>query len=225
MATEGRTIRPLLGSLILVSTIAVVLAAPLRAAYYRRALELRPGSAIAVRRRRARRELGAVTMRDAVLARVAHLSAPARRILETISIVPARVEPWLLEALGDDDTVAVGECLDRGVLRSGDAGFSFRHELARRAIEESLHVHHRRQIHARVLDALRRCDAVAGRLSRLAYHAEQAGDVQAVLELAPKAARESTELGAHREPPRTMRPCRGTPTPSVPRRGRACGER
>ena len=40
------------------------------------------------------------TVRDAVLARVALLSEPARRLLESVAVVPLRAELWLLEAAG-----------------------------------------------------------------------------------------------------------------------------
>lgn len=142
------------------------------------------------------------TVRDAVLSRAAHLTAPARRMLEIASTVPSRIEPWLLDAVAGEDRSAVAECIDRGVLRSGDSGLSFRHELARRAIEESLHDHRRRELHARVLAELRQREGASGRSGqsgRLAYHAEQAGDVAALLELGPVAAREAAGLGAHRE--------------------------
>ena len=83
------------------------------------------------------------------------------------------------------------------MLQGGADGVSFRHELARRAVEEALEPLQRARLHARVLAALRavaRADA-----ARLAYHAELAGDADAVLEFAPAAAVAATALGAHRE--------------------------
>src|SRR5262249_39829514 len=39
------------------------------------------------------------TVRDAVLARIGHLSATAKEVLECIAIAPPRAEHWLLDAL------------------------------------------------------------------------------------------------------------------------------
>ena len=41
------------------------------------------------------------TVRDAVLARTAHLTAPARSLVEAVAIVPTQAEVWLLEAVAD----------------------------------------------------------------------------------------------------------------------------
>ncbi|HEY1487149.1 MAG TPA: AAA family ATPase, partial [Micromonosporaceae bacterium] len=53
------------------------------------------------------------SVRDAVLARASHLSAPARRTLEACSISPGQIEMWLLESMiGADDLRHVDECVD-----------------------------------------------------------------------------------------------------------------
>ena len=70
------------------------------------------------------------TVRDAVLARVARLSAPARLLVEAVAVVPPQAELWLLDALAED-VDCLQECLASGVLAAGPAGVAFRHELAR----------------------------------------------------------------------------------------------
>src|SRR5262249_27099722 len=50
-------------------------------------------------------------VRDAVIARVACLSSAARSLLELASIVPARIERWLLEAILHSPEEALEECL------------------------------------------------------------------------------------------------------------------
>jgi DNA-binding CsgD family transcriptional regulator len=134
------------------------------------------------------------TVRDAVLARVAPLSDPARRLLDAAAIVPGRVELGLLEALAGDDAARLEECLSCGVLGPAGAGVVFRHELARMAVEGALTPDRRRDLHRRALVALRGADP-----ARLAYHAEAAGDGDAVLEFAPAAAQRAAAAGAHRE--------------------------
>jgi DNA-binding CsgD family transcriptional regulator/tetratricopeptide (TPR) repeat protein len=135
------------------------------------------------------------TVRDAVLARAAPLSAAARRLLETVAVVPGQAELWLLEAVAKRELDSLEECLASGMLLERDGSVGFRHELARLAVEESISAHRRRTLHAGLLTAL------AGRAgdARLAHHADAAGDDEALLRHATRAAERAAALGAHRE--------------------------
>ena len=139
-----------------------------------------------------------VTVSDAVLSRSARLSPASRAVLELVSVVPARAEMWLLNDTISPDMVALEECVGAGMLRSEGEAIGFRHELARRAIEDSLAPPRRQSLHALVLKALlnRGSEAL---LARIVHHAAQAGDRTAVLEHAPIAARQAAALNAHRE--------------------------
>ena len=134
------------------------------------------------------------TVRDAVLARVAPLSPPARRLLDAAAIVPGTVELPLLEALAGDATSHLEECLSCGVLDATGTDVAFRHDLARVAVEETLAPDRRLALHRRALAALAGADP-----ARLAYHAEGAGDADAVRRFAPAAAERAAAAGAHRE--------------------------
>jgi hypothetical protein len=94
------------------------------------------------------------TVRDAVLARAARLSAAGRALLDAVGVVPQRAEVWLLEALTEGALEALGECLGSGMLRTEADGVVFRHELARLAVEESLAPDRARTLHRRALAAL-----------------------------------------------------------------------
>ena len=135
------------------------------------------------------------TVRDAVLARVALLDEPARRLIEAISAIPLRAELWLLEHVVPAELERLDSCLESGVIRADRDGVAFRHELARLAVETSLAPHRRRILHGALLGAL----AERGDLSRLAHHAEEAGDVAAVLRYAPAAGRAAAAASSHRE--------------------------
>ncbi|HEY0674099.1 MAG TPA: response regulator transcription factor, partial [Longimicrobiales bacterium] len=76
---------------------------------------------------------------------------------------------------------------------------AFRHELARRAWEDSLEPGRAADLHARVLHALEKESGSASLLPRQVHHADRSGDGAKVLRLAPLAAREAASLGAHRE--------------------------
>jgi DNA-binding CsgD family transcriptional regulator/tetratricopeptide (TPR) repeat protein len=135
------------------------------------------------------------SVRDAVLARARRLDDRARRVLDLVSIVPGRTEARLVDAvLGD--SVPVAECRNAGMLQSADGLISFRHELARKAWEDSLEAGYARDLHARVGHALLDRGGDLDR-ARVVHHAARAGDADAVLRHAPQAAREAESVGAH----------------------------
>jgi DNA-binding CsgD family transcriptional regulator len=133
------------------------------------------------------------TVRDLVLSRLAPLTEPAREVARLVSVVPARAEAGLLGGRA----AAVEECLARGVLTAVGDAVAFRHELLRRAVEESLSPVRRAALHAEVLAALDGRPGVDP--ARLVHHAHHAGDAGAVLRWAPVAARRAALLGAYRQ--------------------------
>ncbi|MCU1393955.1 MAG: transcriptional regulator, LuxR family [Ilumatobacteraceae bacterium] len=147
------------------------------------------------------------SVRDAVLARAARLPADARVVLDAAAIVPGRVERSLLDAVVDGPSARDGleTCVERGLLRSEDGRtYAFRHELARRAIVESIPPARSRLLHARALAALRRPALGPPDPARLAFHAAEADDVEALLEFGPAAANEALAVGSHREAARHL---------------------
>jgi DNA-binding CsgD family transcriptional regulator/tetratricopeptide (TPR) repeat protein len=137
------------------------------------------------------------TVRDAVLARAARLQPRARSLLEAVAVVTPQAELWLLERLAGDSVDALDACLASGMLTSHETGVAFRHELARRAVEESLSPTRRLDLHRRALDALVESGTID--FSRAAHHAEAAGDAEAVLRYATAAGDYASEVGASRE--------------------------
>jgi DNA-binding CsgD family transcriptional regulator/tetratricopeptide (TPR) repeat protein len=121
------------------------------------------------------------------------------KLLEAAAISPQRVEVWLLEALAGEAVRALEECLGSGMLSSRSGAVGFRHELARLAVEETLDPRRRLALHRRALTALATPPAGEPDVVRLAHHAEEAGDVAAVLRHAPVAGARAAALGAHRE--------------------------
>jgi DNA-binding CsgD family transcriptional regulator len=139
------------------------------------------------------------TVRDAVLARAARLSATAANLLGAVAVSQPHAELWLLEALAAQELDGLDECLGSGMLTATADGVAFRHELARMAVEETLAPHRRVALHRRALAALVAPPAGAPDPARLAHHAEAAGDAEAVLRFAPAAAARAESVGAHRE--------------------------
>ena len=139
------------------------------------------------------------TVRDVVMARVAQLTPDAVAIVEAASVAPPSLDAELLLSVCGPAADAADECLDAGVLQTADGGVAFRHELARTAVEEALSPTRRLALHRAVLLALADSPSQGPDLARLAHHAEQAGDAEAVLRYAPLAALEATRVGAYRE--------------------------
>jgi DNA-binding CsgD family transcriptional regulator/tetratricopeptide (TPR) repeat protein len=139
------------------------------------------------------------TVRDAVLARAYRLSDSAQAVLRAAAIIGPRIEPWLLAHLTGAEAEAGEECLSSGMLIVQGEALAFRHELARQTVLETISPPQKLSLHRMALDALRALPATRHDLSRLAHHAEAAGDAEATLEYAPAAARRAAAAGAHRE--------------------------
>ncbi len=144
------------------------------------------------------------SVRDAVLARCAHLPAPARELLDLVSVMPSvpemsqlrELRPWLAASETDDRAGALAACCAAGLLNIETSTLRFRHEIARQVIESALAPEHARALHAEVFESLRAQGASAAH--RL-HHAQRAGLANWVLELAPLAAHEAAESSAHHQ--------------------------
>jgi DNA-binding CsgD family transcriptional regulator/tetratricopeptide (TPR) repeat protein len=138
------------------------------------------------------------SVQEMTVARAGRLSAHARRTLECASIFPRQIdEQTLLQIVSDADHAGVEECLASGMLNAREGALAFRHELARRAINEAMSPLHRRELHAAALALLR--DRGSARAAEVAHHAEQAGATDELTLLAIRAAQEAGSLGAYRE--------------------------
>lgn len=135
------------------------------------------------------------TVRDTIVARAALLSGPARDALDAAAVLGRAAEVDVILTVGDCGVDAIDECVQAGLLVGDHARQSFRHDLAREAIDNGLSPLRRRHLHARALDAL---DADAD-IVRLAHHAIAAGDNRRIVDLAARAARHCVALGAFRE--------------------------
>jgi DNA-binding CsgD family transcriptional regulator/tetratricopeptide (TPR) repeat protein len=137
------------------------------------------------------------SVRALVGARLARLSPSARAVAEIASVVPTRAEPWLLRGALEADPGALDECVATGLLAIAGDSVSFRHDLARAAVESELSPSRRRELHLEVLAALGDRSSVDP--ARLSHHARLTGDAEAILRHAPAAARAASALGAHRQ--------------------------
>jgi len=138
------------------------------------------------------------TIQELTVARAAQLGAGARRTLECASIFPRQIDEAVLRRIaGDADLAGVEECLASGMLHARGEALAFRHELARRAINEAMSPLRRRELHKAALDLLK-AEGARG-AAEIAHHAEQAGAGEDLIQYSIRAAGEAGALGAYRE--------------------------
>jgi predicted ATPase len=132
------------------------------------------------------------TVRDAVLARAARLSDEARAVLDAAAAIGMVIDIDLLESvIGGPVEDALDECLAAGVMKSTDGSLAFRHAITRQAILETISLPRYLALQRRILAALQRPAVLRHDLPRIAHHAEEARDRDAVLTAAPAAARQA----------------------------------
>lgn len=140
------------------------------------------------------------SVREAVLARAARLSPEGRGVLDASAVIGLHVEPDLLNAvIGGPADEGVEECLAVGILQVADGNLAFRHGLAWTAVRAAISPARSLALNRRALASIEQDVTRRQNLARLAHHAEEAGDREAVLTYAVAAAAQATALRAHRE--------------------------
>src|SRR4051812_35943447 len=138
-----------------------------------------------------------VSVVEAVMGRVARLSPDCREALDQLSVVPSHVDRELATVLLGARLQSLAEAESVGVLAVREGRIAFRHELARRAIEQSLPELRRQEVNALVVRALLAADAPER--ARLMHHALQAHDAETIVAVGPAAGREAAAAGSHRQ--------------------------
>ncbi|HRF48721.1 MAG TPA: AAA family ATPase [Anaerolineales bacterium] len=143
------------------------------------------------------------TVRDVVLARTARLPSQSLEALQAVAVIGPRCDAALLRAvLGASGSVrpfeALDACIAAGLLVGDGARLSFRHEVARAVIHDSIAPGRRRALYQRTLMALETRHGSAVARAELAHHAQGAANTEAIRLYAPAAAREAVAARMHR---------------------------
>ena len=136
---------------------------------------------------------------EAVRGRLARLSTVGRDTAHAAAVCGPRPSPALVQNVCPAAAAGLPECLGAGVLVADGDVVGFRHELARRATLDQIPHYERRLLHKRAMAALAEPPVDPDMLAALLFHADQAGDRDAVLCHGPGAAERAASLGAHRE--------------------------
>lgn len=135
------------------------------------------------------------SVRDAVLASTSAVGSADLEVLQVIATAPDSLDDRLLPALAID-VPQLRRLEATGLLVRSRRGVGYRHELARRAVEDSIPPGVAPRLHATVLEALERIGAEP---AVLAHHAHAAGDHERTRTYAERAAAGATQAGSHRE--------------------------
>jgi AAA ATPase domain/Transcriptional regulatory protein, C terminal len=139
------------------------------------------------------------TVQDSLIARLSRCSPAAQRACELVALSPGGLDLRLVAKLmsGEDNpSGAIDEAVERGLLVHDRGSLTFRHELARRAVEEMQAPAKAAALHAHILALL---ETEHADVARLVHHARCAGDAAAVYRHAPVAGARAAAVGAHRE--------------------------
>jgi len=138
-------------------------------------------------------------VKDSILTTFNSKDDNSRAFLEFLSILPSRIERDVADRLEEDFPGCLDSCLSSGILVSRLGSFSFKHELFRITIEESLGNARRKQLHRKMLSMIQSHQLQSVSLSQLVHHAQYADERKLVSEIAPRAAEEASSVGAHIE--------------------------
>src|SRR6476660_189713 len=136
---------------------------------------------------------------ELVRSQLGDLTTEQRCVLETAAVLGRRVGFDILATVSgyaEDELIPIlRHLVARGLLVEAEAdAFSFRHALAREAIESDLLGRERRRLHQAALDALR--DMGSDDFTAIAHHAHGAGQFDDMLAAAREGARRSLHAGS-----------------------------
>jgi predicted ATPase/DNA-binding CsgD family transcriptional regulator len=138
------------------------------------------------------------TIKELFTSKLKRLSDDGKSLVELISVIPGKVEKWLVKKLINELKI-VDEILEFGLLQNEGNSYIFRHELARMAIEESLSESKRIKLNSQVLNALVEQKNIDPFLARIVHHASKAQLSESIIKYAPLAAIQASQLGAHNQ--------------------------
>jgi len=143
-------------------------------------------------------EIGtSITIKEMATSRINKLSPDSRNAIELLSVIPGRIEKWLIHKLVEDFTL-IDDGIESGLIKNEDDQITFRHDLTRMAIEETLSESKRIRFNSLVLNALLDQANNEHLLARIIHHSTKSNNHEAIIKYTPMAAKQASNLGAHR---------------------------
>lgn len=139
-------------------------------------------------------------VKDSILTVFRARSEDTKALWEFLSILPSsRIDLNIAKRIESEFANCIDTCIASGVIVSRPGHMSFKHELFRLAIEESLQPSKRKSLHKKMLDIMLEGTVDSHNLSQLVHHARYADEREIVARIAPQAAKEAAAVGAHIE--------------------------
>lgn len=138
-------------------------------------------------------------VRDSVLSVYDRQPEKTKQLWQMLSPHPAGFE---IKYLGEIDPAyadSIHDGLDLKILILQDGLVSFKHELYRRTIENSLSEGARIALNKKILDSFLKTFEQNGEIERIIHHAKNANEYELVIKYAPLAAKHASSVGAHME--------------------------
>ena len=136
-------------------------------------------------------------IKDSVLSSFNRLDEATKDLWRLLAVLPTGFEITYLEKMQPAYSASANYCLDQKILIAKDGLISFKHELFRRTIENSLSPILRIELNKRILELFRESFEKNGEIERIIHHAKAANENEIVVHYAPLAAEQAAKLGAH----------------------------
>lgn len=137
-----------------------------------------------------------LTIKDSILAKLSRLSEKAKNFIELISVIPGKIDLGFIKELISYLSI-LDECIETGKLKRDFQYITFKHELVRLSIEESLPESKKEKFNSQLLNILLQKEEQEKNYANIVHHAVNANDKNVIIKYAPLAAKQSSKLGSH----------------------------
>lgn len=138
-------------------------------------------------------------IKDSILSVYNRLDEMTKHVWEILSVLPTGVRINYLEKIEPLSAAAIQQCLDSRILILNEGIVSFKHELYRRTIEESLSPFVRVALNKKILTLFRESFEQNHQIEQIIHHAKNANEYEDVVHYTPLAAEQAVCVGAHIE--------------------------
>jgi DNA-binding CsgD family transcriptional regulator len=139
------------------------------------------------------------SIKDSVLSVYNRLEGEAKNVWQQLSVVPEGLEVARLYRIDESWHEAIGSCIASRILVIRNNRISFKHELYRRTVEESLSPFRRIALNKNLLRLFLSSFEEAGEIEKIVHYAKNANENELVVKYAPQAAKQAALVGAHIE--------------------------
>ena len=138
-------------------------------------------------------------IKNAILSIYNRIEEKTKHAWQLLSVFPEGLELIRFVRIIPSLNKAVELCFEKEILLLKNGIIFFKHELYRKAIEESLSPFKRIDLNKYVLDLFLKDFEEEEEVERIVHHAKNANDNKLVVQYAPRAAKEAASVGAHVE--------------------------